>query len=277
MKFSSKQIQWTLVCGAIILFAVLLFASHNNQGDVSMGDSKSAQDTVSLKIEDIVASDEKNMPDSLGKIFQKFPKNYTDTNNLNTIINFFLERKMVVSACFYFGKKAALINTSLSWYIAGNRFYYSTQFVKERTAVIPALFSNARKCYQKVLSMDSVNMDAKIQLASTYVEGSDPMKGIGMLKSLETTDSLNLQIQLVLARFATRSGQMDKALVRYLKVIRIKPDYIEAYLLLADVYQNLGDKPKTIEVLEKYVSLCPDKEARDQVRKYIEQIKNTHV
>jgi tetratricopeptide (TPR) repeat protein len=103
------------------------------------------------------------------------------------------------------------------------------------------------------------------------------MKGISLLKEIERTDSSNIQVQMVLGGFAVKSGQMDKAEARYQKVLKLKPDYLEAYLFLADVYEKKGDKQKTIETLEKYLSLTPDKEIREEIKKYIEQLKKTNV
>jgi cytochrome c-type biogenesis protein CcmH/NrfG len=130
-------------------------------------------------------------------------------------------------------------------------------------------------CYNKALAIQPNNIQAKIQLASCYVEGStDPMKGIGMLKEVEQADSTNIQVQMVLGSFAVKSGQFDKAEARYQKVLKIKPDYLEAYLFLADIYEKKGEKNKTIETLEKYVALTPDKEIKEQIKKYIQQLKS---
>ena len=61
---------------------------------------------------------------------------------------------------------------------------------------------------------------------------------------------------------------------RHKKVVRIKPEYLEAYLFLADVYEKEGEKSKTIETLERYVELTPDKEIKEQIKKYIVQLKS---
>jgi tetratricopeptide (TPR) repeat protein len=130
-------------------------------------------------------------------------------------------------------------------------------------------------CFEKGLEKEPNNIDARIKLASCYVDGTaDPMKGIGMLRDIEKTDSNNVDLQLAFAAFSSKSGQLDKAIRRFEKVIQLKPDYLEAYLYLADAYEQLGNKPKTIETLQKYADLVPDKEAKNEIKKYIDKLKS---
>jgi cytochrome c-type biogenesis protein CcmH/NrfG len=130
------------------------------------------------------------------------------------------------------------------------------------------------RCYENGLKLDPNNADAKIMLASCLVEGSpDPMKGITMLREIEKTDSNNITLQLNFAFFSVRSQQWDKAIKRFEKVIQIDSTYIEAYLHLADAYEQTGQKNRTIEVLEKYRSKTDDAMARDEIDKYIQQLK----
>jgi len=100
------------------------------------------------------------------------------------------------------------------------------------------------------------------------------MKGIGMLKEVEKTDSNNVNLQLNFAFFSEKSGQWDRAIARFQKVLRIKPDFIEAYLHLADAYQQKGDKLKAIESLEKYVTLVDDVTIKTEIQDYINKLKN---
>ena len=130
------------------------------------------------------------------------------------------------------------------------------------------------RCYQKAIDKDAKNIDAKIQLAACVVEeGKDPMKGVAMLREVEKTDSNNVKLQLTFAFFSVKSQQWDKAIKRFENVVRIDPLYIEAYLHLADAYEQQGQTGKTIEMLEKYASLTEDAMAKQEVLKYIEQLK----
>ncbi|MBA3706381.1 MAG: tetratricopeptide repeat protein [Bacteroidetes bacterium] len=92
---------------------------------------------------------------------------------------------------------------------------------------------------------------------------------------MEKTDSNNVNLQLNFAFFSEKSGQWDKAIARFEKILRIKPDFIEAYLHLADAYQQKGDKAKAIESLETYIKLVDDVTIKTEIQEYINKLKNT--
>ncbi|MBK9569497.1 MAG: tetratricopeptide repeat protein [Chitinophagaceae bacterium] len=57
--------------------------------------------------------------------------------------------------------------------------------------------------------------------------------------------------QLMLVRGSLISGQYDKAISRLETVTRIKPDNLDALLLLAEVYERMADKKKAISWYQK--------------------------
>lgn len=269
---NTRTLQITVVACSIILFVLLFIANKKPVKKAEDIAEKTTTQVVDAKVyvDALISA----MPEKDKKEFETLDKKATDTTGINAVIDFFNTKKMPVASCFYYQKKAEKINTAKIWCDAGNRYFYSVGFVKDENQS-KSLYQSAIFCYNKSLDIEPNYSAAKIQLASCYVEGSsDPMKGIGMLKEVEQADSTNIQVQMVLGAFAVKSGQFDKAETRYLKVIKINPAYLEAYLFLADVYEKKGEKSKTIETLEKYVALTPDKEIREQIKKYITQLKS---
>jgi tetratricopeptide (TPR) repeat protein len=270
---NTRTLQLVVVVCSVILFVLLFIANKKPVKKAEeIAEKSSASQIVDTKVyvDALISA----LSDKDKKEFEPLEKKSTDTTGINKLLEFFTTKKMPLASCFYFQKKAELVNTAQIWCDAGNRYFYAVGFVKDKNQV-QSLYQSAMACYNKALAKKPGYTEAKIQLASCYVEGStDPMKGIGMLKEVESADSTNLQVQMVLGAFAVKSGQFDKAEARYQKVLRIKPDYLEAYLFLADVYEKKGEKAKTIETLEKYVSLTPDKEIKEQIKKYIQQLKS---
>jgi len=75
--------------------------------------------------------------------------------------------------------------------------------------------------------MDSIDPDsARLQSAIQLVEGPNPMEGITILRELIAKDSNNVDAQYYLGLFSVRSGQLDKAMNRFQKVLQIRPDDI---------------------------------------------------
>ena len=141
------------------------------------------------------------------------------------IINFYDNARQPILAAYYMEQAAIASPIDSNWTYAGARYYSAIQFSKPTEH--PMLYKKAIECFEKTLSINPKNLDARISLAACYVEGSaDPMKGIGMLREIEKTDSNNVNLQLNFAFFSERSGQWDKAIARFEKVLKIKPDFI---------------------------------------------------
>jgi tetratricopeptide (TPR) repeat protein len=173
-----------------------------------------------------------------------------------------------------FAKSGAEVsNLAKDWIYAGQRFYYSVRFVKD-PAEHPVLYSNAIECLEKGLKLDPANIDAKIDLAACFVEGSpDPMKGIGLLREIEQIDSNNVKLQMNFAMFSARSGQWDRAIKRYKKVLELQPDFIEGWLNLADAYEQNGQIEECVKALEKFTKLTDDPMAKTTINEYIIKLK----
>ncbi len=256
-----KKTQLLLIVAAVVLSVLLYFAPKHS--DVSA--DKKAELTSGNNTETI----ERFVNAAKGNLSADLKPKAEDKNN-DSLISFWDKNKRPDIAAFYFEKKAA---SATDWFKAGDRYYYSVRFIKDPDEM-PVLYSSAMRCYEKGLKLEPNNTEAKIMLASCMVEGSaDPMKGITLLREIEKTDSNNVTLQLNFAFFSVRSQQWDKAVKRFEKVIQIDSTYIEAYLHLADAYEQMGQKNKTIEALEKYKSKTDDALSKEEIGKYIEQLK----
>jgi cytochrome c-type biogenesis protein CcmH/NrfG len=136
--------------------------------------------------------------------------------------------------------------------------------------------SEAISCYEQSLLLDSTNLSVKVNLATCFVEGtSEPMKGIMMLREVLARDSTNIEAHVSLGIFAIQSGQFDKAVDRFKKVLILKPDYIEAYIYLGQAYASMGKKDKAVEALETYKNLNKDETINTEINNYINGLKNS--
>jgi len=170
--------------------------------------------------------------------------------------------------------QAAQQNSDSLWLLAGKTYYKAVRFCTDSTE-LPVLFEASRRCLQTVLKHTPAHAEAKLLLASCWVdEGRDPMKGISLLRELEATDSTRTDVQLTLGLFSMRSQQFDKAVRRFKTVLRLDPAYIEAYLHLADAYQQQGRIDQAREALSAYAGLTPNPAEREEIKNYINQLHN---
>jgi cytochrome c-type biogenesis protein CcmH/NrfG len=271
---SARITQILLIIGAALLFVLLYFApriapkhSENDGHNHNVKQSVSADNNATIDIYLNMAS--KNLEPSQKTKVDKL----ISAGKLDSVVLFWDKVKRPDLASVYTEKIAQKSNKAEDWFKAGNRYYYSVQFTEDKTET-PLLYQCAMRCFSKGLKLDPKDVDARIMLASCFVEGSqDPMQGITMLREVEKTDSNNVKLQLSFAFFSVKSGQLDKAIARFNKVLKVDSNYIEAYLHLADAYEQQGKTPETISALEKYSAKTTDPVAKVEIEKYIQQLK----
>jgi tetratricopeptide (TPR) repeat protein len=272
----ARKTQISLIITAVVLFVLLFLAPKTYSGKLETKGSESKPTETVVNLETFITMATKSL-----KLIDKSnydallaaAKNSKVDTAFVPVVQFWDKQKRPDFAAYFVEQIAERSQTSLAYSKAGDRYYYSVRFTKDNNE-IPALYQSAVRCYEKAIAKDAKNIDAKIQLAACFVEdGKDPMKGIGLLREVEKTDSNNVKLQLTFAFFSVKSQQWDRAIKRFNKVLEIDPLYIEAYLHLADAYEQQGQKNKTIEMLEKYASVTDDAMAKIEVKKYIEQLK----
>lgn len=271
------RIQIIVISGALILIVLLYFANTklpDNPEKTGMSDhagNKSSEDLTNL-VESAKSALTANQKQEMEKLEGTLKTSDNKKLAYENIINQWDSLKQPAVAAYFMEQAAIASPIAKNWMETGNRYYVATRFVKE--TIRPVLFSKAIECFEKTLQLEPKNIEAKINLGACYVEGSaEPMKGIGMLKEVEKTDSNNVNLQLNFAFFSEKSGQWDKAIERFEKVLKIQPDFIETYLHLADAYTQKGDTVKTIESLKKYVSLVDDITIKTEIQDYINKLK----
>lgn len=274
---SLNKLQITIILFSVLLFVLLYFANKTPETKAEVLATK-GKPMNGKGMQDFVDAKTSTLPDSLKKVYTllntTLQKDVKNPASLDSMISFWDRIMQPDVAAFYTEKKAEITKTAEAWFKAGERYYYAVRFLKQPEQM-EAVYQQAMICFEKGLEKEPNNIDARIKLASCYVDGTaDPMKGIGMLRDIEKTDSNNVDLQLAFAAFSSKSGQLDKAVKRFEKVIQLKPDYLEAYLYLADAHEQLGNKQKTIETLQKYSDLVPDKETKNEIKKYIDKLKS---
>ena len=136
------------------------------------------------------------------------------------------------------------------------------------------LAGNMITCYKKAVDIDTNITENRIRLAGAYMEeGTQPMSGVLMLLDIVHKDSTNVDAQLMLGRFGLISGQIDKAIARFEKVLYLQPQNSEALFLLAEAYNDQGSKQKAIDLLERCKKTVKDPATKKDIEKAIESIK----
>ena len=173
-------------------------------------------------------------------------------------------------------KKAESDNNEQSWIASADDFLKGARLIQgDKKAV---LYKGAMDGFAKVLALNPENLSAKTNLGTAIVEsssmtGTQPMKGITLLREVIQKDSNNNDANLQLGLFSVTSQQFDKAIQRFKRILRIDSTHIDMYVYLGDTYIQMGEKQKAIENYENYKTRVKDTLIIKDIDQYIKKLK----
>lgn len=140
--------------------------------------------------------------------------------------------------------------------------------------------STAIELFEKALEKNPQSAELRIGLGSAYIFGQgqsgnpqETMKGIQSVLSVIREDSTNMKAQFVLGVGGFVSGQYDKSIERFQKVVAAQPNNLEAVAFLADAYAAKGDKVNAVKWYEVSKRLAGNEGYSREVDKRIQTLK----
>lgn len=264
-SLSTKQ--YLLIAGALLLVVLLYFAPKNGE-KYSEIDEHNHNEQGSI---DPIAGAKKMLNENTLRMIEELEKQNT-AEAFEKIVAILDTTQQPLASALFAEKAARLKNTEEAWQNAGDHFFFAASFTIPSEKQLA--YHGAIRSYEKVLELNPNNLDAQINLGACYVEGSnEPMKGIGLLRTVLEKDSNNIKAHLNLGLFSVKSAQYDKAIERFTKILEIDPTYIEAYLYIGDVYEQKGDLNMAIKNYELYASTVKNHTIAADVTRYIEKLK----
>jgi tetratricopeptide (TPR) repeat protein len=232
---------------------------------------------LSGSLKQLASADTQKIITEMSATFKKLSANTERTSKMEAaekLAAMYARLRDPMGNAYYVGEAAALANDTIHWVLSGNRWLALSQGVEQQD-IKSFTSKKAETAYSKAVEL-SPTVSNKVKLASAYVEGGEnPMKGIGMLLEIVRADSTVEEAQFTLGRFSLVSGQYDKAINRFEKVLSLRPQNSEAMFLLAEAYRGSGNKQKAIELFEKCRKQVDNPELRKEIDSYIANIKNS--
>ena len=172
----------------------------------------------------------------------------------NSLANFWKDSiRLFEPYLFYLSKAAKLDKSEKSLTFAAQLFLEALRGEQEE-AKLNWETTEAISLFETAIKLDPGNDDLRIGLGSCYVYGKgrngnpeETMKGIQELLAVARKDSNNMKAQIVLGVGGLVSGQFDKALERFQRVLKKEPNNQEAIAYLADAYAAKGNKAEAIK------------------------------
>ena len=134
----------------------------------------------------------------------------------------------------------------------------------------------AKDLFERSLRINDKNDSSIVGLGACYIFGNiadNPMEGILKVRQVAERDSTNIFAQLVLGHGSLISGQYDRAIDRFGKVLRINPKNLEAILMMAEVYERKADKTNAIKWYSNALPLASNPTMKTALEKRIEELK----
>ena len=134
----------------------------------------------------------------------------------------------------------------------------------------------AKDLFERSLRINDKNDSTIVGLGACYIFGNladNPMEGILRVRQVVEKDSTNLFAQMVLGHGSFISGQYDKAIDRFGKVLALQPDNLEAVLMIAEVYERKADKANAVKWYSNALSVTNNPDLKKALEKRIEELK----
>jgi tetratricopeptide (TPR) repeat protein len=283
MKAALTKSQFALVSAAILITVLLCFARRTpdklndvksmmsgHAGNNQSSDHSSAATYLAASLDSLTAKERVRANALIDQ--QAVASSAEKAGALDKLVFVLDSLQKPAASAYYMQMKARQTNSKADWTKTAERYYAGASYFPSGRVLI----DSAIHAFGKVLEIDPKDLNAKTGLGVCYVEGtSDPMKGVGLLKDVLAADSNYVDALLNLGNFGMTSGQYEKAISRFEKVLKLKPEYILLYVKIAEAYEKLGNKEKTIEYLEKYVSREDNVMLRTSIQNEINKLKKS--
>jgi tetratricopeptide (TPR) repeat protein len=253
----SKQI---VLIGAIVMLVAFLFTrdikglvkpKEDTTAAVSAGGEMAPAETAVIDLTEVSTSGKNMLSTSLSTEITSLENAFKTASESKKVSAAKLlaqkwdDLEQAVPSALYLEIIADKEPTLNNWLLTGERFMKAFENTRD-SLLQPALLQKANTAYKHAVAIDSTSADAKSGLGVTIVNGMGmPMQGIAMLMDVVKKDPKNLKANMSLGTFAMKSGQFDKAIIRFNDIIAIKPSP-EAYFYLGTSYENLGKNNEAI-------------------------------
>lgn len=256
-----KNQPFLLVIAGLILTAVLFFFGRTIQPKSSLASSAPALSAASFNIINFIDSAKTKLTPAQALYVSKLENGISRGDvpaqrieALQSLSNFWKDSlKLFEPFAHYTYEASKLDNSEKKLTFAAQLFLQAIRGEHDQ-AKLAWETKTAIELFESALKLSPESSELKIGLGSAYIFGTarsgDPqqtMRGIQELLSVVKKDSTNMKAQFVLGVGGYVSGQHEKAIERFTKVITAQPDNMEATAFLADTYAAKGDKTNAVK------------------------------
>ena len=279
---SPRTTQIVIIAGIVLLVGFLF--SQDIKGLVKPKDNATAEmpkeaTAPGISLAEASATAKNLISNAAAKEFTSLETSYQraqgeeKVNQAKVLAQKWDDLEQAIPSALYLEEVAKGQSSLQNWVQAGDRFLKAFDNTQD-SLVKPAMLQKANQAFTKAVTIDSTDLDAKTGMGITIVNGMGaPMEGIAMLLDVVKKDPKNFKANMNLGLFAIKSGQFDKAIIRFedlIKNIKATPD---AYFYLATAYENLGKNQEAIDAYLKSKKLAANPTLSGFIDKKVAELK----
>jgi tetratricopeptide (TPR) repeat protein len=252
--------QLTAVLSALILVVILYFGFEYKPNKIIGLEKLRSKNIESTGIENLILQARESLSledmkvlEDLRSAVDKSPEGDQKIENTKLYSSKWFEVGYPIISAFYAEEVAKAENSSDSWAISGTSYILGmkqSESEKEKDFA----FNRAVSSFEKAISLDPENLNHKINLALVFVEKplpDQPMKGIMMLRDLNSKYPENVSVIVQLARLAVKTGQWDRAQERLNEALSLDSENLQAVCLMAEVLTEKNNKTEAQVFIDK--------------------------
>jgi len=271
-----KRKHWTLAGFGLILLLFLFFFGQTIPPKKSQAQqSEAVNDSSEITFDQILSASKKNLSATQVQRINQLENSVVrgDVNAQQIKAYYQLaafwrdSARAFLPSAYYTAEAAKLENIEKNLTCAAHLFLDNLRGQSD-VQLKSWMATRARELFEKILELNPGNDSAKVGLGSCYIFGGmgpNPMQGILMIREVAERDPHNMYAQMMLGIGGVMTGQFDKAIDRFKKVIDHQPGNLEAILNLAEAYEQKGDKASAIQWYERSKQLIKNPEIQKEL------------
>ncbi len=174
----------------------------------------------------------------------------------------------------YYAADYAEKHATLPHILRAGQLYFEAQTYAINAPKGQRLGEQARKYFEKALSIDPNNLLVKTNLAMTYVDTPTPMKGISLLREVIEQEPTFVPAIFNLGILAIKSNQFGKGQERFTQILKLEPANYKAALNLGFCLAQLDKKEEATKVLKRVLNESKDAEETKAAKELLAEMQH---
>lgn len=209
---------------------------------------------------------------ALREAFENAKDNVTRIKAADQLILVYAQASRFDSAAYFAEEIAKIEPTAKNILRTGDAYYgaytYAVNEQKEKH-----LAEKTREFYGKALSLNPNLLEAKSNLAMTYVSTDTPMQGILLLREVLEQDPDFEPALFNMGMLSMRSNQYQKAIERFRRILTNSPANVKAKFYLGISLAEVGQKDEARQLLTEVAKQDQDPSIQAAVKETLDNLK----